>query len=83
MARLGTAETVFSLDRGFFPDGFAFDEDGGLWVTSLVSNRLLRFHRDQLEIVLEDVNEGFVERVEQAFVRARWRPNTWAGFRAR
>ena len=64
---LGTAETVFSLDRGFFPDGFAFDEDGGLWVTSLVSNRLLRLHREQLEIVLEDVNEGFVDRVEQAF----------------
>jgi sugar lactone lactonase YvrE len=64
---LGTGETVFSMTRGFFPDGFAFDEDGGVWVTSLVSNRLVRFHRDQLEIVLEDVNEDFVERVEQAF----------------
>ena len=64
---LGIRETVFSMDRGFFPDGFAFDEEGGLWVTSLVSNRLLRFHREQLEIVLEDVNESFVERVEQAY----------------
>ena len=64
---LGTAETVFSMDRGFFPDGIAFDEDGGLWVTSLVSNRLLRFHREQIEIVLEDVNERFVEQAEQAF----------------
>lgn len=61
------AETVFSSNDGFFPDGFAFDEDGGLWVTSLVSNRLVRFHRDRLEIVLEDVNADFVERVEQAF----------------
>ena len=42
---LGAAETVFSMDRGFFPDGFAFDEEGGLWVTSLVSNRLVRLHR--------------------------------------
>jgi sugar lactone lactonase YvrE len=64
---LGTAETVFSMDDGFFPDGFAFDEDGGLWVTSLVSNRLVRFHREQIEIIVEDVNEDFVERVEQAF----------------
>ena len=64
---LGTRETVFAMDNGFFPDGFAFDEEGGLWVTSLVSNRLLRFHRDQIATVLEDVNEDFVERVEQAY----------------
>jgi sugar lactone lactonase YvrE len=65
--RLGTAETVFAMERGFFPDGFAFDEDGGLWVTSLVSNRLVRFHRDRIETVLEDVNPDFVARVEHAF----------------
>ena len=55
------------MGDGFFPDGFAFDEDGGLWVTSLVSNRLVRFHDDRMETILEDVNPGFVERVEQAF----------------
>ena len=67
-AELGTAETVFSVPgEGFFPDGFAFDEEGGLWVTSLVSNRLVRFHHDRLETILEDVNADFVERVEQAF----------------
>jgi sugar lactone lactonase YvrE len=66
-ATLGAAETVFSLADGFFPDGFAFDEDGGLWVTSLVSNRLLRFHDDRVETILEDVNPDFVTRVEQAF----------------
>lgn len=67
-AALGTAETVFSITgNGFFPDGFAFDQDGGLWVTSLVSNRLVRFHHDRMETILEDVNPDFVERVEQAF----------------
>jgi sugar lactone lactonase YvrE len=67
-ASLGTPETVFSANgEGFFPDGFAFDEEGGVWVTSLVSNRLVRFHRDRLEIILEDVNPDFVERVEHAF----------------
>lgn len=65
---LGTAETVFSITGdGFFPDGFAFDEEDGLWVTSLVSNRLVRFHRERLETILEDVNPNFVERVEHAF----------------
>jgi sugar lactone lactonase YvrE len=67
-ATLGTPETVFSINgEGFFPDGFAFDEEGSLWVTSLVSNRLVRFHRDRLETILEDVNPEFVERVEHAF----------------
>jgi sugar lactone lactonase YvrE len=66
-ATLGPGETVFSMDQGFFPDGFAFDEEGGLWVTSLVSNRLVRFHHDRMETILEDVNADFVERVEQAF----------------
>ena len=51
---LGSPETAFSIAHGFFPDGFAFDEQGGLWVTSLVSNRLVRFHREQIETVLED-----------------------------
>jgi sugar lactone lactonase YvrE len=65
---LGAAETVFSMGDGFFPDGFAFDEEGGLWVTSLVSNRLVRFHDDRIETVLEDANSDFIDRVEQAFV---------------
>jgi sugar lactone lactonase YvrE len=64
---LGAAETVLSLGRGFFPDGFAFDEEDGLWVTSLVSNRLVRLHRDRMETVLEDENTDFVDRVERAF----------------
>ena len=66
-AVLGPPETVFARGEGFFPDGFAFDEDGGLWVTSLVSNRLLRVHHDHVETILEDVNADFVERVEHAF----------------
>ncbi len=64
---LGAAEAVFSMGDGFFPDGFAFDEEGGVWVTSLVCNRLLRFHNDRIEIVLEDVNTDFVDQVERAF----------------
>ena len=66
-ATLGPAETVVSFGHGVFPDGFAFDDEGGLWVTSLVSNRLIRIHDDRLETVLEDVNHDFVQRVEDAF----------------
>ena len=64
---LSAPETVVTLGRGDFPDGFAFDEEGGLWITSLISNRLLRLVGDELQIVLEDINEGFVDDAERAF----------------
>jgi sugar lactone lactonase YvrE len=65
---LGAPEGVLALDCGFFPDGLTFDQAGGLWTTSLVSNRLLRLHDDELQTVLEDVNPEFVQAAEQAFV---------------
>jgi sugar lactone lactonase YvrE len=70
---LGAREMVVSIERGF-PDGIAFDAEGGLWVTSLVSNRLLRFHEEQIETVLEDVNERFVAEAEQAFASGTMAP---------
>lgn len=65
---MGTRETAVSMERGFFPDGMAFDDEGGLWVTSLVSNRLVRCHGGGVETILEDVNERFVAEVEGAFL---------------
>ena len=55
------AGDVFVADwrggRRIFSDGFAFDEMGALWVTSLVSNRLLRVDHDgSVETLIEDVN---------------------------
>jgi hypothetical protein len=69
-AALGAPETVCTLGRGCFPDGIAFDERGGVWITSLVSNRLLRFHDDRVDTILEDVNPDFVDGVESAFASA-------------
>jgi sugar lactone lactonase YvrE len=64
---LGAPEIVLAIDREWFPDGLAFDAEGGLWVTSLISNRLLRLHDDRLQTVLEDVNPDFVLSVDRAF----------------
>ena len=46
---------------------FAFDDEGGIWIASLVSNRLLRVHDGTIETVLEDANLEYMSAVERAF----------------
>lgn len=72
---LSGRETVVALGHGAFPDGFAFDTRGGIWITSLVSNRLWRVHASVIETVLEDVNEEYVAAVERAFAGAEMGPD--------
>lgn len=51
---IGDRETVERFDPGFFPDGFAFDSEGGIWVTSLISNRIVRLRAGGVEDVLTE-----------------------------
>ncbi|MDN5853161.1 MAG: SMP-30/gluconolactonase/LRE family protein [Actinomycetia bacterium] len=47
-----------------FPDGLAFDAEGGLWVTSVITNRLIRVAPDLTWTVLfEDVAPSGLEAV--------------------
>jgi sugar lactone lactonase YvrE len=64
---LSERQAVVVLGHGCFPDGFAFDSSGAIWLTSLISNRLLRVDGASVETILEDVNREHVERVERAF----------------
>jgi DNA-binding beta-propeller fold protein YncE len=41
-ASLGAKEVVAEFEEGELPDGMAFDEEGQIWVTAIVANRLLR-----------------------------------------
>ncbi len=70
---LGARETIVTFGHGSFPDGFAFDAAGGIWITSLVSNRLVRVLGSAIEIVLEDCNDEYVEGVERAFAAGEMR----------
>ena len=66
--RLGGRETVAAFGPGTFPDGLAFDVEGGIWITSIVSNRVLRLAPDGTRtLVLEDADPEHLDRVEQAF----------------
>ena len=65
---LGEREVVAEYGPGTFPDGLAFDEAGGLWVTSVVSNRLIRIAPNgEQQILLEDSDPDWLDEVERAF----------------
>jgi sugar lactone lactonase YvrE len=65
---LGPKEVVAEYGPGTFPDGLAFDAEGGVWIVSVVSNRVVRVDRDgRQHILLEDADPAVLERVEQAF----------------
>jgi sugar lactone lactonase YvrE len=70
---LGDREVVVDLGYGGFPDGFAFDASGAIWLTSLISNRLLRLDAGGVETILEDVNREHVDEIERAFVSGEMR----------
>jgi sugar lactone lactonase YvrE len=66
---LGSRETVARFGEGIFPDGLEFDRLGGVWVTSIISNRLLRVDPDGVvECVLADADPAQLDEVERRFV---------------
>ena len=67
-AALGRRETVAEFGAGTFPDGFEFDAEGGIWIASVVSNRLLRISADGAQtVVLEDSDPEVVAAVERKY----------------
>ena len=66
---LSGRETVTTFGHGTYPDGLAFDADGYLWITSIVSNRVLRVAPDGAQVVvLEDADATHVQWCEDAYV---------------
>ena len=59
--------TVATFQAGTFPDGLTLDEEGAFWVTSIVSNRVIRVIDGHIEVMLEDVDDTHLENVETAF----------------
>ena len=66
---LGQRETVAEYGAGVFPDGLCFDEEGGFWIVSLVSNRVIRVGPDgEQELMIDDSDRTHMEWVENAFL---------------
>ncbi len=66
--RLGPRETVAEFGHGTYPDGLAFDEAGGVWLTSVISNRIIRIDADGgQQVILEECDPARLDVIERAF----------------
>jgi sugar lactone lactonase YvrE len=60
---------ITTFGRGTYPDGMALDATGAIWITSIVSNRVIRVLPDGAQqLVVEDVDQGYVDWVEEAYL---------------
>ena len=65
---LQAREVVCEFGVGTYPDGLAFDAEGGVWITSVVSNRIIRVAPDgSQQVMLEDCDAAHVAWAEQAY----------------
>jgi SMP-30/Gluconolactonase/LRE-like region len=65
---LSGPEVIATFGPGDFPDGLAMDVEGGFWITSIVTNRLIRITPDgRREVFCEDCETEHADMVEQAF----------------
>ena len=61
-------KVVAEFGHGTFPDGMIFDVEGGVWITSIVSNRVIRIAADgEQQIMIEDCEQAHLDWVEEAF----------------
>ena len=66
---LGAKEVVATFGHGTYPDGLTFDAEGGVWITSIVSNRVIRVAPDGAQaLMLEDADPAHTEWAEQAYL---------------
>ena len=70
--RLEDRQTLAEFGAGTFPDGLALDAAGGVWITSIISNRVIRVDRDgSQQLVLEDCDPDYVNHFESLFAQGK------------
>ncbi|MCG8358938.1 MAG: SMP-30/gluconolactonase/LRE family protein [Kiloniellales bacterium] len=69
---LSNKTVVAEFGAGTFPDGLTFDAEGAVWITSIVSNRVVRVAADgSQETLIEDSDTGHMAAVETAYEAGR------------
>ncbi len=66
---LGAKEVVTTFGKGTYPDGLTFDAEGHVWITSIVSNRVIRVAPDGAQaLALEDADAAHIDWCEAAYL---------------
>jgi len=61
--------TVSGFGPGTFPDGLTLDAEGGFWITSVFSNRIIRIlPSGESRIVFEDCDQSYIGDIEEKFM---------------
>ncbi|WP_191602303.1 SMP-30/gluconolactonase/LRE family protein [Marinomonas algicola] len=66
---LSNKTTIATFEEGVFPDGLVLDAEENFWITSIISNQVIRVSKDgkKQETMLIDVDPQHLEWVEKAF----------------
>jgi sugar lactone lactonase YvrE len=65
---LGQRETVIEFEHGTYPDGLEFDVQGGIWIVSIYSNRVVRIDPEgKATVIIEDFDSDYLDRLEKDF----------------
>mgnify|MGYP001157150259 FL=1 len=60
---------IAEFSEGEYPDGLTLDASGGIWVTCIISNRVIRVDRSgKKEIILQDSDPDHIAWTEKAYV---------------
>ncbi len=69
---LGPREVVYEFGPGEFPDGFAFDGEGGVWVACVVANRVIRIDaRGKGHLIVDDGDAAMIEASEAMYMAGK------------
>ena len=73
---------VTSFGHGTFPDGLTLDAEGGFWITSVFSNRILRVSPDgEQHRVFEDCEPVLLDEIERSFLSGELARSSFKGSR--
>ena len=61
--------TVCRFGEGIYPDGLALDENGDIWIASIVSNSIVKVKHDDgsQSLILDDSDPALVQAAETAY----------------
>jgi hypothetical protein len=77
-------QTLAEFGAGTFPDGLALDSAGGIWITSIISNRVIRVDPDgSQQVVLEDCDPEYVAYFESVFAQGKVERHDVEGIKSR